>query len=381
MFLKPSVSPCGTRTAASRLARRHGCTPAPRVAFCHRGLRPAHAIADPKDFRGNNEEDCRILYDREGNIQQVMCGDYGFRSGTGKIYEETDGSIPKSMWELAITNFQKEWLALRGSLDVSGQMDAKVDELRSQLAQLTLDDKACWELERKRDKERGENYAPVFIKIPFYALCWMTDNLFDGRPIQRFWFLEEVARMPYMVYISMMHLYESLGWFRAGAPLRKVHFAEEWNEMHHLMIMESLGGDQAWIDRFLAQHAAVFYFWLLCLFYAVSPQLAYKFSVLVEGHAIDTYGQFAKENEERLKQLPAPYVAAAYYLGKDLYMLDAFTLSSPELRRPSCSNLYEVFINIHDDEVEHEHTMSECQANTLPKLLQKKENSDLDGMN
>ena len=37
--------------------------------------------------------------------------------------------------------------------------------------------------------------------------------------------------MPYMSYISMMHLYESLGWFRAGAPVRKVHFAEEWNEM------------------------------------------------------------------------------------------------------------------------------------------------------
>ncbi len=29
--------------------------------------------------------------------------------------------------------------------------------------------------------------------------------------------------------------------------------------MHHLQIMESLGGDQAWFDRFLAEHAAVFY--------------------------------------------------------------------------------------------------------------------------
>ena len=41
----------------------------------------------------------------------------------------------------------------------------------------------------------------------------------------------------------------------------QVHFAEEWNEIHHLMIMESLGGDQLWIDRFMAQHAAVFYYW------------------------------------------------------------------------------------------------------------------------
>lgn len=29
-----------------------------------------------------------------------MCGDYGFRSGTGKIYEETDGTIPDSIWTL-----------------------------------------------------------------------------------------------------------------------------------------------------------------------------------------------------------------------------------------------------------------------------------------
>ena len=28
--------------------------------------------------------------------------------------------------------------------------------------------------------------------------------------------------------------------------------AQEWNEMHHLQIMESLGGDQSWFDRFVA---------------------------------------------------------------------------------------------------------------------------------
>jgi hypothetical protein len=40
-----------------------------------------------------------------------------------------------------------------------------------------------------------------------------------------------------------------------------VHFAEEWNELHHLLIMESMGGNKRWRDRFLAQHAAVFYYW------------------------------------------------------------------------------------------------------------------------
>ena len=49
--------------------------------------------------------------------------------------------------------------------------------------------------------------------------------------------------------------------------------------------MESLGGDQLWWDRFLAQHAAVFYYWVLILFYTLAPRMAYVFSELVEvGH-------------------------------------------------------------------------------------------------
>lgn len=53
--------------------------------------------------------------------------------------------------------------------------------------------------------------------------------------------------------------------------------------------MESLGGDNAWIDRFVAQHAAIAYFWGVMLLYALSPRNAYQFSELVEGHATDTY--------------------------------------------------------------------------------------------
>ncbi len=154
--------------------------------------------------------------------------------------------------------------------------------------------------------------------------------------------------------------YESLGWWRAGAELRKIHFAEEWNEvsdlrraavagseegaaaghctrhtggtrrrrttprflsaagpaaaswaalqkltnspllrplpclsplqLHHLQIMETLGGDQLWVDRFAALHAAIVYYWILIGLYIFSPKLAYNFSELIEYHAVDTYG-------------------------------------------------------------------------------------------
>jgi len=53
--------------------------------------------------------------------------------------------------------------------------------------------------------------------------------------------------------------------------------------------MEALGGDQAWVVRFLAQHAAVFYFFILLLLWGFSPSRAYNFSELIEAHAVDTY--------------------------------------------------------------------------------------------
>eukprot|EP00271_Cylindrocystis_brebissonii_P010560 TRINITY_DN26776_c0_g1_i1.p1 TRINITY_DN26776_c0_g1~~TRINITY_DN26776_c0_g1_i1.p1 ORF type:complete len:465 (+),score=81.49 TRINITY_DN26776_c0_g1_i1:142-1536(+) len=237
------------------------------------------------------------------------------------------------------------------------------DELRSQLDKLTLSNKAVW----AREHARPPIQAPWWINAPYYALCLSLDVIFDGRPIQRFWFLETVARMPYFSYISMLHLYESLGWWRIGAEVRKVHFAEEWNEMNHLKIMESLGGDRLWIDRFFAQHAAIFYYWVLNVMFLISPKVAYNFSELIEMHAVDTYGTFADENEELLKKLPPSPPALKYYYGEDLYLFDEFQTSrAPETRRPVINSLYDVFVAIRDDESEHVKTMAACQQLEQP---------------
>jgi ubiquinol oxidase len=55
----------------------------------------------------------------------------------------------------------------------------------------------------------------------------------------------------------MLHLYETLGFWRRSADIKRIHFAEEWNEFHHLLIQESLGGDQPFYVRFMAQHSAL----------------------------------------------------------------------------------------------------------------------------
>ena len=52
-------------------------------------------------------------------------------------------------------------------------------------------------------RSRQEIRAPWIIKAPYLLLCLFLDLLFDGKPIERFYFLETVARMPYFSYITM----------------------------------------------------------------------------------------------------------------------------------------------------------------------------------
>ena len=168
--------------------------------------------------------------------------------------------------------------------------------------------------------------------------------------------------MPYFSYISMLQLYETLGWWRRSSEAKRIHFAEEYNEFNHLLIMEALGGDQLWRVRFFAQHAAVAYYFILILVWATSPSLAYNFSELIEAHAVDTYAEFTESNKELLQTLEAPYVAKEYYENIDLYIFDEFQTDKPKgSRRPEINSLYDVFLNIMDDEAAHVSTMNACQ--------------------
>jgi ubiquinol oxidase len=193
------------------------------------------------------------------------------------------------------------------------------------------------------------------------VLVFVIDTLYRDRPYQRFYVLETVARVPYFSFLSVLHLYETLGWWRKVDWL-KVHFAESWNELHHLLIMESLGGNKHWVDRFIAKSTALVYYWVVVALYLFTPRIAYNFMQLVEEHAHHTYDTFLREYEAQLKTLPAPQVAINYYRDGDLYMFDEFqTCTVPETRRPAVDNLYDVFVNIRDDEGEHVKTMVACQ--------------------
>jgi hypothetical protein len=77
---------------------------------------------------------------------------------------------------------------------------------------------------------------------------------------------------------------------------------------------------------------------------------------------VDTYAQFADENKEKLRTLPAPRIARAYYENDDMYLFDEFQTARPRSsRRPRVRTLHDTFCAIRDDENEHVATMKECQ--------------------
>ncbi|GAP99903.1 alternative oxidase [Leptolyngbya sp. NIES-2104] len=201
----------------------------------------------------------------------------------------------------------------------------------------------------------------VLIRAIVSFFVFVVDGVYGNRSYARFYVLETIARVPYFSYLSVLHLYETLGYWRKADWL-KVHFAETWNELHHLLIMESLGGNRLWIDRFVAEHIAVAYYWVVVPLYMVLPKYAYYLMELIESHAYHTYDDYLNNHEAALKEQPAPQVAIDYYRDGDLYMFEEFqTTPDSTFRRPHVDTLYDVFVNIRDDECEHVKTMVALQ--------------------
>lgn len=214
------------------------------------------------------------------------------------------------------------------------------------------------------------------IRLLVNFLEWLLNTFYGDRIYPRFFVLETVARVPYFAYTSVLHLYETMGWWRKADWL-KIHFAEAWNELHHLLISEELGGSKYWIDRFVARGGAFVYYWIIVLVYMAAPRSAYRFMQLVEEHAYHTYDTFLQEYGDELKAQPAPQVAIDYYCCGDLYLFDEFQSSRPpEERRPKIDHLYDVFVAIRDDEMEHVKTMIACQRNDAQATFKSPHSSD-----
>mmetsp|Transcript_11731 Transcript_11731/g.28708 ORF Transcript_11731/g.28708 Transcript_11731/m.28708 type:complete len:329 (-) Transcript_11731:284-1270(-) len=209
------------------------------------------------------------------------------------------------------------------------------------------------------------DFNKVVIDTVYDIICFLYPVTGSKRDFARFYVLETVARVPYFAYLSVMHLRETFGERSDGLSERmRTHYAEADNELHHLLIMEQLGGNSSIIDRTLAQTMAFGYYWYVTAVYSISEPAAYHLSELIENHAYNTYNKFLTEHEEMLKGMPVPPIATKYYIDDNPYMFDQFcTVKEKDqsgqfsARRPKLETLYDVFVNVRDDEREHWKTL------------------------
>ena len=61
------------------------------------------------------------------------------------------------------------------------------------------------------------------------------------------------------------------------------------NETEHLEEMETREGNKYWIDRFLAKHLVILYYWIMVGYYVLDPLDAYDINMKIEKHAYETY--------------------------------------------------------------------------------------------
>jgi len=132
----------------------------------------------------------------------------------------------------------------------------------------------------------------VLIDTVYNIICLLYPVRGTNRDFARFYVLETVARVPYFAYLSVLHLRETFGERFPGMSERmRTHYAEADNELHHLLIMEELGGNDAIIDRIVAQTAAFFYYWYVVVIFTWNEPAAYHLSELIEDHAYNTYNK------------------------------------------------------------------------------------------
>lgn len=126
----------------------------------------------------------------------------GFKDRPHKIRAKPDGFLA-----LSFSNFGKELRCLFESICSVG-VDKDPTSLPLVLNLVLDNDDVTLKSKRRQGVEDSAN---IFSLVLYRLGCFFLDNFFNSRPIQRFWFLETIARIPYFSYVSMLHLYESLG--------------------------------------------------------------------------------------------------------------------------------------------------------------------------
>jgi len=88
------------------------------------------------------------------------------------------------------------------------------------------------------------------ISYPLLSAPLLSSPLLSSPPVSSPHFLFASLAILHMMDPTMIRRIQWHHMTRRALSAR--HFAQEWNELHHLLIMEAMGGDKRWRDRFLA---------------------------------------------------------------------------------------------------------------------------------
>ncbi|NJR31329.1 plastoquinol terminal oxidase [bacterium] len=172
---------------------------------------------------------------------------------------------------------------------------------------------------------------------------------------RRFFVLETVARIPYFSYLSVLHLYQSLG-AKPSIDLLSLHFQESINETYHLRIIEDLGGGSNILDKVFARTLGIVYYWLVVILYLIAPRSGYYLMELVESEAVLSYNKFLIKNKKQLTKQPITEIAKEYYFGD-------FRMEPKEQNTKKNVTMYDVFVAIRNDEKIHTQDMNKSIEN------------------
>ena len=89
--------------------------------------------------------------------------------------------------------------------------------------------------------------------------------------------------------------------------------------------MESRSGDRFWVDRFLARHLVLFYYWVMVFYYLLSPTNAYDVNIKIEEHAFNTYSKYLADHpdDQKIKEIAQDELSHVNELNQALSMLSS----------------------------------------------------------
>lgn len=106
-----------------------------------------------------------------------------------------DGTKPDSAFNLAAQNFQRQGATIVDQFLETIRFRPRDPYAPPECLQLSLSNEAVFEAERRREASGGRVDAHPISRTLYNIGCLFLDRLFDERPIQRFWFLEIIARI------------------------------------------------------------------------------------------------------------------------------------------------------------------------------------------